>query len=127
MIVGKSNDQEGKVGSLPDFETNEYVLVEVAILNLLINIKCNNNQCINIKDLIDKLRTNSEKYIYRVVNKLESKGYVENLTPQKREKLITITDEGEAALTTIIKFLYPGLKQQGIALKMFFDSHYIPE
>jgi len=127
MIVGKTNKQKDKAESLHNFETNEYLLVEVAILNLLINLKYNNNQCINIKELFDKLRSKSEKYLYRVVNKLETKGYIENLTPQKREKLISITDEGEAALTAIIKFLYPGLKQQGIALKMFFDSHYIPE
>ncbi len=74
-----------------------------------------------------KLPTRSEKYVYRVLMELENQDYVDNLNPQKREKHIKITTKGEDAVIKFIKYLYPNNKQQKVAMKMFFDSGYIPE
>ena len=132
MIVESSKNEEEESGLSTNFEAYEYLLVEVTILNVLLSARYKNNShkigkfYRTVRELIQELPTESRKYVYRVLTKLENKKYVENLTPHKREKSIGITSKGEDALTNIIKYLYPDKEQQKTALKMFFDPYFIP-
>lgn len=133
MIVDSKKDKEKEPEPSKEIKSNDYILVELAILNILLNAKYKKNKTkipnfySTVEDLMDGLPTKSKKYVYRVLAKLENQEYVKNLTPQKREKLIKITTKGEEAVITIIKYLYPDKKQQKTALRMFSDSRYIPK
>ena len=133
MIVDSKKDKEKEPEPSKEIKSNDYILVELAILNILLNAKYKKNKTkipnfySTVEELMEDLPTKSKKYVYRVLAKLENQEYVKNLTPQKREKLIKITTKGEEAVITIIKYLYPDKKQQKTALRMFSDSRYIPK
>ena len=116
--------------SIEEIKSNDYILIELEILNILLNAKYQKNNtklsnyCCTVEHLMPYLSTESRKYVYRVIATLETKGFVENLEPYKREKHIKITNKGEDAVITIIKFLYPDKQQQDTALKMFYESQY---
>lgn len=133
MIVDGKNEEEKELRSLKEIRSNDYILVELEILNILLNAKYRKNKTkipnfySTVEELMEVLPTKSKKYVYRVLAKLEKQEYVENLTPREREKHIKITPKGENAVITIIKYLYPDKQQQKTALKMFNDSCYIPK
>ena len=133
MIVDSKKDKDKKPVPSKESKSNDYILAELAILNILLNAKYRKNKTkipnfyCTMEELMDELPTKSKKYVYRVLVKLEKQKYVKNLTPQKRKKLIKITTKGEDALAAIIKYLYPDKKQQKTALKMCYDSQYTPK
>ena len=58
MIVDSLNKKVEKSKFIFELDTNEYLLIEVAILNLLLNLKYSENHSdySNIRDLMIKLR-----------------------------------------------------------------------
>jgi len=133
MIVDNKKDKKKELVPAKESKSNDFILVKSAILNILLIAKYrkNNTRIPNfyctVKEIMRELPTSSMKYVYRVLTALEIQEYIENLTPQKREKHIKITTKGEDAVITFIKYLYPDNKQQKIALKMFYNSRYIPK
>lgn len=65
-------------------------------------IKAYKNKGISQEELADKLHVN-ESTITRNLNKLEKKGMIEK-TPQKRKKIISVTEKGKITAQKIIDY-----------------------
>ena len=133
MIVDSKKDKEEEQVIAQQKKSTDYILAEFAILNILLNAKYRKSKSkfpnfyCTFKEIMRELPTKSEKYVYRVLGELRKKEFIENITPQKREKHIKVTTKGEDAVITLLKYLYPNIKQQKVALKMFCDSRYVPK
>jgi len=133
MIVDSKKNKEKEQVLTKQRKSNDYILVELAILNILLNAKYRKNKTklpnfyCTVKEIMRELPTKSKKYVYRVLAELGKKEFIENLIPQKREKHIKVTTKGEDAVITLLKYLYPDIKQQKIALNMFFNTRYVPK
>ena len=65
-------------------------------------IKAYKNKNISQEELAEKLHVN-ESTITRNLNKLEKKGFITK-TPQKRKKIISVTDKGEKTAQKIMDY-----------------------
>ena len=98
----------------------------------MVRVKCVKNDNGNAKrygyveEMMDWLPTDSKRYVYTVLKRLEDKGYVVKLDSHSRETPIMITAKGEEALIIIIRRFFPDKKQQKIVLKMYYDPKYLP-